>query len=286
MSWHFTSEPETFRAVAGAFLEADPVRNALVLTLADGARRLGWWTGRDGAVTGVLAESPPGAVSLGALPVEAARALAPALPDGAGLRELRGETAAVEAYTTAHEKTHGKPRTPGETPAPAPGLLTRTRLFRLGELVPPDPAPPGRARPAIEADLPLLRDWTTAFVRDIGEEPAADHTGPLTERITEGRLHLWEAPDGRPVSMAARSRTTGGQTRVHLVYTPPADRGRGHAAGVTASITRAALASGAPQVVLFTDLANPTSNALYRRLGYRPVTDHLGVRFTGPAPRP
>ncbi|MFI8252689.1 GNAT family N-acetyltransferase [Streptomyces filamentosus] len=286
MSWHFTSEPETFRAVAGAFLEADPVRNALVLTLADGARRLGWWTGRDGAVTGVLAESPPGAVSLGALPVEAARALAPALPDGAGLRELRGETAAVEAYTTAHEKTYGKPRTPGETPAPAPGLLTRTRLFRLGELVPPDPAPPGRARPATEADLPLLRDWTTAFVRDIGEEPAADHTGPLTERITEGRLHLWEAPDGRPVSMAARSRTTGGQTRVHLVYTPPADRGRGHAAGVTASITRAALASGAPQVVLFTDLANPTSNALYRRLGYRPVTDHLGVRFTGPAPRP
>ncbi|GHG16096.1 GNAT family N-acetyltransferase [Streptomyces filamentosus] len=290
MSWHFTSEPETFRAVAGAFLEADPVRNALVLTLADGARQLGWWTGRDGAVTGVLAESPPGAVSLGALPVEAARALAPALPDGAGLRELRGETAAVEAYTTAHEKTHGKthgkPRTPGETPAPAPGLLTRTRLFRLGELVPPDPAPPGRARPATEADLPLLRDWTTDFVRDIGEEPAADHTGPLTERITEGRLHLWEAPDGRPVSMAARSRTTGGQTRVHLVYTPPADRGRGHAAGVTASITRAALASGAPQVVLFTDLANPTSNALYRRLGYRPVTDHLGVRFTGPAPRP
>ncbi|MGY3335999.1 RimJ/RimL family protein N-acetyltransferase [Streptomyces filamentosus] len=294
MSWHFTSEPETFRAVAGAFLEADPARNALVLTLADGARRLGWWTGRDGTVTGVLAESPPGAVSLGAMPVEAARALAPALPDGAGLRELRGETAAVEAYTAAHGMTHGKTpekphgKTPGETPtpAPAPTLLARTRLFRLGELVPPDPAPPGRARPATEADLPLLRDWTTAFVRDIGEEPAADYTGPLTERITEGRLHLWEAPDGRPVSMAARSRTTGGQTRVHLVYTPPADRGRGHAAGVTASITRAALASGAPQVVLFTDLANPTSNALYRRLGYRPVTDHLGIRFTGPAPRP
>ncbi|MEU3399203.1 GNAT family N-acetyltransferase [Streptomyces filamentosus] len=292
MSWHFTSEPEAFRAVAGAFLEADPARNALVLTLAEGARRLGWWTGRDGTVTGVLAESPPGAVSLGAMPVEAARALPPALPDGAGLRELRGETAAVEAYTAAHGMTHGKTpekphgKTSGETPTPAPALLARTRLFRLGELVPPDPAPPGRARPATEADLPLLRDWTTAFVRDIGEEPAADYTGPLTERITEGRLHLWEAPDGRPVSMAARSRTTGGQTRVHLVYTPPADRGRGHAAGVTASITRAALASGAPQVVLFTDLANPTSNALYRRLGYRPVTDHLGVRFTGPAPRP
>jgi predicted GNAT family acetyltransferase len=32
-------------------------------------------------------------------------------------------------------------------------------------------------------------------------------------------------------------------------------------------------------VVLFTDLANPTSNALYQRLGYRPVEDRAVVEF-------
>jgi MOSC domain-containing protein YiiM len=32
-----------------------------------------------------------------------------------------------------------------------------------------------------------------------------------------------------------------------------------------------------PTVVLFTDLANPTSNALYQRLGYRPIEDRTVV---------
>ncbi|MEU4105925.1 GNAT family N-acetyltransferase, partial [Streptomyces tanashiensis] len=142
-------------------------------------------------------------------------------------------------------------------------------------------APAGRGRVATEADVPLVAAWTTEFAEAIGDEPAEDYTGFVTERISEGRLWLWEGPDGRPVSMAAVSRTIEGQARVHLVYTPPAERGRGYAAGVTEAVSRAALDGGVAQVLLFTDLSNPTSNALYQRLGYRPVTDHLGVTFTG-----
>jgi predicted GNAT family acetyltransferase len=33
-------------------------------------------------------------------------------------------------------------------------------------------------------------------------------------------------------------------------------------------------------VVLFTNLANPTSNALYERLGYRPIEDRTVLGFT------
>jgi RimJ/RimL family protein N-acetyltransferase len=33
-------------------------------------------------------------------------------------------------------------------------------------------------------------------------------------------------------------------------------------------------------VVLYTDLANPTSNAVYQRLGYRPVEDRVVLSFT------
>jgi predicted GNAT family acetyltransferase len=36
---------------------------------------------------------------------------------------------------------------------------------------------------------------------------------------------------------------------------------------------------GATAVVLFTDLANPTSNSWYQRLGYRPVEDRVSVEF-------
>jgi predicted GNAT family acetyltransferase len=48
-------------------------------------------------------------------------------------------------------------------------------------------------------------------------------------------------------------------------------------------VSQAAIDSGAAEVLLFTDLSNPTSNALYQRLGYRPVTDFLVLEFT-PAP--
>lgn len=53
------------------------------------------------------------------------------------------------------------------------------------------------------------------------------------------------------------------------VYTPPRLRGRGYGGAVTAAASRAALNAGAEQVLLYTDLTNPTTNALYQPLGYR-----------------
>ena len=38
--------------------------------------------------------------------------------------------------------------------------------------------------------------------------------------------------------------------------------------------------AGVREVVLYSDLANPTSNALYQRLGYRPVEDRMVFSFT------
>jgi predicted GNAT family acetyltransferase len=63
------------------------------------------------------------------------------------------------------------------------------------------------------------------------------------------------------------------------VYTPREHRAKGYAAAATTAVTRAALDAGAADVVLFTDLDNPTSNALYRRLGYTPIEDRSTVEF-------
>jgi predicted GNAT family acetyltransferase len=57
------------------------------------------------------------------------------------------------------------------------------------------------------------------------------------------------------------------------VYTPSASRRRGYGAAVTAAASVAALAAGAEQVALYTDLANPTSNSVYQAIGYRPDHD-------------
>jgi predicted GNAT family acetyltransferase len=73
--------------------------------------------------------------------------------------------------------------------------------------------------------------------------------------------------------------------RLGPVYTPPEHRGRGYGAAVTAVVSQAALDAGAAHVVLFTDLANATSNALYCRLGYRPVEERVVLKFEAPGER-
>ncbi|KQX53188.1 MULTISPECIES: GNAT family N-acetyltransferase [unclassified Streptomyces] len=284
MTWHFTEDPAVFRASAAALLAADPTRNTGVLTLMDAADRLGWWTEPgDGRVTGVLAVTASRVVVLGTVTTEAARALTagasgqdrPAahprlFPQGETPTAVRGEAGPAEACAAAFAEAHEG----GWHPA------VRLRLFRLGTLTPPDPAPAGRARVAGPDDIPLATAWAREFARDVGEDTdARDFTVPVTDRISEGRLLLWETPGGRPVSMASTSRTIEGQARIHLVYTPSTARGRGYAAGVTTAVSRLAQESGAAHVLLFTDIANPTSNALYRRLGYHPVTDHLDARL-------
>ncbi|SBV04863.1 Predicted acetyltransferase [Streptomyces sp. Ncost-T6T-1] len=80
------------------------------------------------------------------------------------------------------------------------------------------------------------------------------------------------------MALAGRSRMLAGTVRVTLVYTPPEFRGRGYGAAVTAEASRAALAEGAAEVLLFTDLANPTSNGVYLRIGYEPVADRVRLR--------
>jgi predicted GNAT family acetyltransferase len=62
------------------------------------------------------------------------------------------------------------------------------------------------------------------------------------------------------------------------VYTAPEQRGRGYGSAVTA---RAAfdILDNAAVPVLYTDVANPTSNKIYRAIGFRPVTDRASVSY-------
>ncbi|QES57184.1 GNAT family N-acetyltransferase [Streptomyces venezuelae] len=276
MTWTFTTDLTAYLAAAGPAAAALPVSNTLLLTVADGLRRrgtdaygdgapfFGWWTGADGAVAGGLLCTPPYPVVLGVLPGEAVRALGAAL---AGEPLLAG----------AHGFNARRPD--ADVLAEAWGRPTRIaeelRLYRLAGLVPPDPAPAGRARPASVADLPLLLEWVTAFNTEVNV-PGTASEARLRDRISYGGVRLWEHA-GVPVSLAGFSRPIGSASRVGPVYTPPEHRGRGYAAGVTHAVSEAAYAAGAGEVLLFTDLANPTSNGVYQRLGYTPVEDRAEI---------
>jgi RimJ/RimL family protein N-acetyltransferase len=161
-----------------------------------------------------------------------------------------------------------------------PRIRRHSRLYRLGTLAPPRPSPAGRARVATAGDRDLLLAWHVAFHREAQSGPAAGEA-IVDDRLSYGGITLWETA-GTAVSMAGVTRLLAGHVRVAPVYTPPQWRGHGYAAAVTSAVSQAALDAGARDVVLFTDLANATSNALYQRIGYRPVADRVEWSF-GPA---
>jgi predicted GNAT family acetyltransferase len=160
-------------------------------------------------------------------------------------------------------------------------LAMSQRFYTLDGLRPPDPSPPGSARPAAEADLDVLMDWLVAFHRESEASEATPQREIYRHRVELGLIWLWQDEQGSPVSMAARTVTVAGVSRIGPVYTPPTARRHGYGAAVTVACTRDALDSGASQVVLFTDEANPTSNGIYQRIGFRPLDQRVILRFVG-----
>ncbi|WP_267245319.1 GNAT family N-acetyltransferase [Streptomyces sp. PR69] len=282
MPWQLSEDVEEFRRETDAYLAAEAARATALLTVSETVRRhgaqvygegpasFGWWRRNPGApAEAAFLHTPPWPPALGPMPERLAAELAGELRGrGVRLPGVRGGDGPARAFADAWAGPGGWQ------------LTGRTRLFRLGDLTPPHPAPPGRARQAAGADLDLAASWLREFAAAVGEPHDLDYAQLAERRIAEGGLHLWETPDGRPVSMASHSPPLAGQSRVSNVYTPPPLRCRGYAAGAAAAVSHAALAAGAQQVLLFTDLSNPTSNALYQRLGYRLLADYAEIAFT------
>lgn len=221
------------------------------------------------------------------------------IPLGTAAAASTGPTVAVKArgsdtapapssdLTPAQSSNPAQSPTSAEVQAPAamPGAVedVRLRLFRLDTLVPPEGVS-GTAHLAGPADLDLVADWMRDFHAEAAPESPSPEPeklrGPL-ERPGELRALLLWLDRGEPVALAGASAPIEAMSRIGPVYTPPDRRGRGYGSAVTSAATRWALDAGARHVVLFTDLANPISNDIYPRLGYRPV--HDAVQLALPA---
>jgi predicted GNAT family acetyltransferase len=97
-------------------------------------------------------------------------------------------------------------------------------------------------------------------------------------RISSKKIYILEV-DGIPVSMAGYTRELQTAIGIAFVYTPPCYRGKGYATSCVAQISQLALDNGYTKCVLYTDLANPTSNSIYQKIGYRPVCDSHMLKF-------
>jgi uncharacterized protein len=272
-------DPGAFLDAAGPRLLADEARHNLILGLAATLRdhpavypehRL--WLVRDGdELVGAALRTPPFNVVVAQPETDAAlHALADAIGE-----ELPGVVGAVpEAETFAaawSAKTGSTPR-----------RQMSTRIFAL-ERVRPVSGVAGAMRTAVKEDRPLLVDWLRAF----GEESLPEETRHEVESMVDHRLGatdaglvLWD--DGGPVSVAGYGGSTPNGIRVGPVYTPPELRGRGYASALVADLSALLLAEGRTFCFLYTDLANPTSNRIYERLGYERVCDSAAIAFDPP----
>jgi len=138
--------------------------------------------------------------------------------------------------------------------------------------------PAGRLRPATEDDVDTVASWMKGFEREALHESDHERVAHLAvSRIAAREMYLWE--DTEPRCMVGRSRSTRHTVTVNAVYTPPQWRREGHATAAVSTLSRLLLSEGFAACVLYADLANPTSNSMYQRIGYRPVSDSAHLTF-------
>jgi predicted GNAT family acetyltransferase len=275
-------DPAAFRDVATPYLVRDEARHNLLLGIASTLVQkpglyplFDLWVASEGAeVSAVAARTPPLNLVLAQPTTDAALDALVDRMTSEG-QDLPGVVAAipevedfVAAWTAAHDVDAA--------------LVFRHGIYELRDVM-PVPSARGGARPVTPEDRDLVIAWTLAFADEAlpGDTDRERHVRLVESRLgatDDSGLWLWE--DGsEPVSISGYGGSTPNGIRIGPVYTPRELRGNGYATSLVAAQSRWLLGSGRTLCFLYTDLDNPTSNALYRRIGYRMIAEANEVRF-------
>jgi predicted GNAT family acetyltransferase len=272
-------DPATLLAIADPFLRSDPFSTSVIAVTANrsasgalvGDERL-WITVEDsgGKVVGVAMQTPPHALFVSRMLRQAATVLATTLVEaGLDLPGVNGACDSTNAFADAWSAQTGKAST----------IITAIRMYRLKTLNRPWQVSGETTVATAPGDVNQVADWLAAFHDEAQPNaPREDWVSLAERRIASGQVHVWRDED-TAVALAAVSPPAHGVARVGPVYTPLPMRRRGYGAAVTSAAAAAALAGGAEHVVLYTDLANPTSNSIYQAIGFRPDHDAQECSF-------
>lgn len=267
----FRDSASDFLAITEDFLLSQPILHNLILTILhariDYPEPGRYWAAFEhDRVVGVVIQSPVTfPATLSPMSPAAAVALVNAIAaQGIRLNGINGEAATAAAFAGQWNETSNAPAVPFQA----------NRLYELMHLA-EAPRVPGRFRQASQNDRQLLVDWANAFDAEVGEHPA-DNQLRVGRWLAAGELWVWE--DSRVVSMAVSRGAVAGVARIGGVYTPPGQRRHGYAAACVHALSLLLRQNGS-RCVLYTDLANPTSNSIYRKIGYQAVAEVLRYRF-------
>jgi hypothetical protein len=284
-------DPDDFLGLADPLLRSDEARHNLLYGLVDTLRRRpalypAWdlWVVRDGgAVVGAALQTPPYNLVLARPAVDGALdALVEAVTD-AGVRPpgVSGTRPEVERFADLWAERSG-----GRWDVRMAQGVYVLRTVRHA------PAAPGAPRLATPDDEEVVRRLVEAFaaeaVLDVIRDPESARRTVAARSggdPAHGGFWLWE-DGGQVVSISGHGMPTPTGIRIGPVYTPPAHRRRGYATSLVETQAAWLLAQGWASCFLYTDLANPTSNAVYRRVGYEQVAEALDVGFASDAGQP
>jgi predicted GNAT family acetyltransferase len=267
-----------YLVVAERLLAADPVSNQLPLALPRAVRDApALYPGGlcclaaiddEGACVAFAVQTAPWPMQLSVAPPEGATALGRhAATTQAELVGVMGPRPAAQAFASAFGEVSGATAEVDQEM----GVYVLTAVAEL-------PLAAGSVRVAEHSDAALLAGWMGAFHAEaVPNDPAP---GPDIGRnmAAAGRTWLWLDVGGAPVCVAHNAREVDGFHSVGPVYTPPEHRGRGFATALVSTLSSYLLARGRG-CTLFANLADPTSNAVYERIGYRRVGAALKLSF-------
>jgi GNAT superfamily N-acetyltransferase len=266
---------DEFREIAEPLYRRDPVVHTIELTLLaahsfpDDSLLLTAWD--DGTAVGAALQTPPYPLACSGIPADAVPAVASTLARlHPSLNGVRGVEDTAVAFADAWREITGHHGT----------VTSGDKLYRLGALLAPRGVA-GAQRLAADGDRAVLVDWVQRFFTEAFGDSRDDNAGESfvddANRVDD-RFVLWVV-DNSPVSMAMLRAPAANVSRIGPVFTPRVQRGRGYGSAVTAAAADLAHRSGTPEVVLFADLANPTSNAIYQRIGFEAVVDSVRIDF-------
>ena len=262
-----------FMAIAGPFLRAAEAENSVI---ALPAARMATTPNEDDAgsyfasvsgaagVVGAAFAGASGSVLITMAPDSAVALIANDLADrDINLKSLVGPLPPCEVFARTWRERTGR----------AHVLRVHLRHFELAG-VPVVSEAPGVLRRPEAREHELIADWQVAFFDELGlPDDRARAQRNLARRIERGWVHVWD--DGGAVAFVGFGQGDAGTVRVAPVYTVPHCRGRGYASAMVGELARRLLDAGTRAIFLTTDVANPTSNGIYQRIGFRPVADHF-----------
>jgi len=271
ISVRFYEDPGSFLAVAEEFLLSRAVLHNLVLTIVDA--RLSqpepgryWVAFRDSQIVGMALQSPLTFPAL-LVPMEAevTTALVDTITDGGiMLPGVNGEVATAASFAGRWTER----RRSGAVPVQAFRIY---QLAGLNEIAPVA----GQLRKGKSSDRNLAVSWLQKFYAETHLH-SVDAESFIDTALAAERLWLWDV--GGTVSMAVSSKPIAGVVRLSAVYTPKVHRGRGYAGACVHAVSSRFINAGY-RCILYTDLGNPTSNSIYRKIGYRAVGEAILYRF-------